>query len=350
VTGASTKEEDFVTSLFVASTHDYLLMFTSLGRAFTKRVYEIPEGSRGARGKALVNLLELREGERVVAVLSCESLEDQPDKPRFILFATRRGVVKKTELSAFANVRASGIIALGIDEGDQLLEARITDGSQHLLLASKGGFAIRFAEELIRPMGRTARGVRGMGLRGKDELVGMAVIGANAGAEGSRETLMTVCERGYGKRTPLSDYPQKGRAGKGVITIKTTERNGQVVGVRIVTDDDDLMMITTNGKVIRMPVDGIPTLGRNTQGVRLIKLSGDEKVVALESLAERDPEEEGGPRARAEVEVLEGQEDLSEEQNGDGDGVPEEIDDGPTTRIEREPGDDGDGGGDQGGG
>jgi DNA gyrase subunit A len=344
VTGASTKDEDFVTQLFVASTHDHLLLFTSTGRAFLKKVYELPEGTRAARGKALVNLLELREGERVVELLPIkkgtldrtktpleepaggEAAEESEsvDGGPYVFFATKKGVVKKTALSAFANIRSTGIIAIGIDDEDDLIEARLTDGRQHILLASREGFAIRFSEEVVRAMGRTARGVRGMGLRGKDQLVAMAVIEPE-----SEETLITVCEHGYGKRTPLADYPQKGRAGKGVITIKTTERNGKVVGVLIVTDEDDLMLITNAGKVIRMPVNGIPSLGRNTQGVRLIRLEASEKVVAVERLAEREEDE---ARGKAEVEVLEGQEDLSDEE-----GVPDgEIED-PTERSEFDP-------------
>ena len=201
------------------------------------------------------------------------------------------------------------------------------------MLASRDGFVTRFSEQLVRAMGRQARGVRGIGLRGSDELVAMAVIEAE-----SSETLLTVTERGYGKRTKAGEYPRKNRGGKGVITIKTTERNGKVVGVKIVTDEDDLMLITSAGKIIRMPIDGIPTLGRNTQGVRLIRLSSDEKVVAVERLAEREEEE---TRATAEVEVLEGQEDLGDESaddtapDGEPDSEPDsEMDDDATVASE----------------
>ena len=325
VTGAATKEEDFIASLFVASTHDHLLLFTSMGRAYLKRVYELPEGSRAARGKALVNLLQLQEGERVVEMLPLKDFpesREEEEKGPFVFFATRDGTVKKTPLGAFANIRTTGIIALSIDEGDDLIAVRLTDGNQNILCASRDGYAIRFSEEKVRPMGRTARGVRGMDLREKDQLVAMAVIAAD-----SQETLITVCENGYGKRTPMADYPTKGRGGLGVITIKTSERNGKVVGVKIVTDEDDLMLITTGGKVIRMPVKGIPTLGRNTQGVRLVRLEKGEQVVAVDRLAERDEEE---ARPEAKVEVLEGaEEDYGEEF------APEiEIDDGPTTKNE----------------
>ncbi len=331
VTGATTKEEDFVASLFVASTHDHLLLFTSKGRAYLKRVYELPEGSRASRGKALVNLLEgLQEGERVVEMLPLKEFpearaDDAEEQGPYVFFATQQGTVKKTPLAAFANIRATGIIALTIDDGDDLIEARITDGKGHILLASRDGYAVRFSEEKVRSMGRVARGVRGIALREGDAVVGMAVI-----APDSDQTLLTVCERGYGKRTPVADYPVKGRGGLGVITIKTTERNGKVVSVKLVTDDDDLMLITSGGKVIRMPVKGIPTLGRNTQGVRLVRLEQGEQVVAVDRLAERDEEE---PRATAEVEVLPGEEEVD-------DGVPEEVEDGPTVKNEDGEGDD----------
>ncbi|HEX2568473.1 MAG TPA: DNA gyrase subunit A [Polyangia bacterium] len=317
VTGASTREEDFVNNLFVARAHDHLLLFTNTGRAYSKRVYELPEGSRASRGKPLVNLLELQSGERVVEMLPLREFAENS----FVFMATKNGVVKKTELSAFANIRVTGIIALSIDPGDDLIEARVTDGKAHILLASKGGYAIRFSEEQVRPMGRGARGVRGIALREGDELVAMAVIEAE-----SQATLLTVSERGYGKRTPAGDYPTKNRAGLGVITIKTTERNGQVVGVKVVSDEDDLMLITTAGKVIRMLVQGIPTLGRNTQGVRLVRLAASEKVVAVERLAERD-EDEARSAAEVEVEVLEGEEDHGEE-NGAPEPAPEDVSEG----------------------
>ena len=233
----------------------------------------------------------------------------------FVVMATRLGQIKKTSLDAFGNIRVSGIIALTIADDDDLVAVRITEGSSDLLLGTRNGWAIRFREENVRPMGRSARGVRGIRLRqgsaDADEVVGMAVIPREEPA-----TLLTVCEKGYGKRTPTSDYPTKNRGGKGVITIKTTERNGKVVGLRLVTDDDDLMLITDGGKLIRMPVDGVPTIGRNTQGVRLIRLEqaeGEkeaEKVVAMERIAEKEEgEREVAPevaaaRAEAEAEPL----------------------------------------------
>ena len=286
ITGAATHEEDFVAQLFVASTHDTLLMFTSKGRAYTKKVWEVPQAGRTAKGKAFVNLIPLQEGERVVALLPVREFSEGA----FVVMATRAGLIKKTSLNLFANIRSSGIIALSIVDNDDLVGVRITEGASDLLLGTRNGWAIRFREENVRPMGRTARGVRGIRLReGSDEVVGMAVIPREEPA-----TLLTVCERGYGKRTPTSDYPTKNRGGKGVITIKTSERNGKVVGLRLVTDEDDLMLITDGGKLIRMPVAGIPTIGRNTQGVRLIRLETDEQVVAMERMAEKEEGEQRG--------------------------------------------------------
>ncbi|MCA1663286.1 MAG: DNA gyrase subunit A, partial [Myxococcales bacterium] len=306
VTGASTKDEDFVSQLFVASTHDHILMFTSMGRVYAKRVYELPEGSRASRGKALVNFLELKENEKVVEMLALKQFEEG----KVIVMATKNGVVKKTALDAFSNIRSSGIIALTIDDGDALVEVRLTDGQHDILLATREGRAIRFPEEKVRAMGRTARGVKGISLREKDEVVSCQTFPRNAPA-----TLITVCEHGYGKRTAVAEYPVKGRGGMGVITIKTTERNGKVIGCRLVTDDEDLMLITDGGKVIRIPCKGIPTLGRNTQGVRLVRVDEGENVVAVESLAER--EDEAGEVQAAPIEVLAGEEDLSGDDDDD---------------------------------
>jgi DNA gyrase subunit A len=339
ITGAATHEEDFVAQMFVASTHDTLLMVTNKGRAYSKKIWEVPQAGRTAKGKAFVNLIPLQEGERVVALLPVREFSEGA----FVVMATRLGQIKKTSLDAFANIRVSGIIALTIADDDALVSVRITEGASDLLLGTRNGWAIRFREENVRPMGRSARGVRGIRLRkgesnDKDEVVGMAVIPREEPA-----TLLTVCEKGYGKRTPTSDYPTKNRGGKGVITIKTTERNGKVVGLRLVTNDDDLMLITDGGKLIRMPVDGIPTIGRNTQGVRLIRLEqaeGEkeaETVVAMERIAEKEEgdrevaPEVAAARAEAQAEPL-AEEDLGDEgesDDGDGDG-----DDGPDGETE----------------
>ena len=303
VTGASSKDEDFVAQLFVAETHDTVLIFTSDGRVFKKRVYELPEGNRQSRGKALVNFLELKENEKVVTMLAITKTE-LATGDRFLLFTTKRGTVKRTSLEAFGNIRSTGIIALSIDEGDGLVGVRLTDGNHDVLLSTREGRAIRFSETKLRPMGRSARGVRGITVREKDEVVAVETVPA-----GTPATLLTVSERGFGKRTPVADYPVKGRGGMGVITIKTTERNGKVISCRLVTDEEDLMLITSQGKVIRMPMRGIPTLGRNTQGVRLIRVEEGETVVSVDSLAER--EEVAGEVQAAPVEVIEGEEDLS---------------------------------------
>jgi DNA gyrase subunit A len=310
ITGAQTKEEDFVTKLFVASTHDHVLIFTSLGRAYVKRVFELPEGSRTSKGKALVNVLELKESERVVEMLPLKKFEEG----MFVFMATANGIVKKTSLEMFSNIRTTGIIALSIDDGDALVNVRLTNGHDHVLLATREGRAVRFPEEKVRAMGRTARGVKGVRLRDGDRLVACETFDPNAPA-----TLMTVCERGFGKRTPVADYPVKGRGGQGVITIKTTERNGKVIGCRLVTDGEDLMLVTSIGKVIRMAVKGIPTLGRNTQGVRLVRVEDGENVMAFEALAESD--ESAGEVQAAPVEVLAGEEDLGDEDAGEDDTV-----------------------------
>jgi DNA gyrase subunit A len=325
ITGAATHEEDFVAQLFVASTHDVLLMMTNKGRAYSKKVWEVPQAGRTAKGKAFVNLIPLQEGERVVALLPVREFSEGA----FVVMASRRGYIKKTSLDLFGNIRSSGIIALTIPDDDDLVSVRITEGASDILLGTRNGWAIRFKEENVRPMGRTARGVRGIRLReAKDELVGMAIIPREEPA-----TLLTVCEHGYGKRTPTSDYPTKNRGGKGVITIKTTERNGKVVSLRLVSDDDDLMLITDGGKLIRMPVDGIPTIGRNTQGVRLIRLEEAEKVVALERMAEKEEgEREVSPevaaaRAEQQAEPL-AAEDLEDEAAADEGEDEEEGDEG----------------------
>jgi DNA gyrase subunit A len=290
VTGAQTADEaDFVAQLFVANTHASILMITNKGRAYVKKVWEVPQAGRAAKGKAIVNLLELQQDEKVVEFLPVREFSEGA----FVVMATRKGVIKKTELTNFGNVRATGIIAIGVDEDDQVVDARITEGKHHILLGTRNGYACRFDETQVRAMGRTARGVRGIKLRDSDEVIGMAVLRTDA-----EETLLTICERGFGKRTPTTDYPVKNRGSMGVITIKTTERNGKVVGVRVVTDADDLMVITSGGKIIRMPVKGIPAIGRNTQGVRLIRLEEGESVQAVERFAEREEEGE-----RKEVEL-----------------------------------------------
>ncbi len=277
VTGMTTKEEDFVVQLFVASTHSTVLFFTTTGKVYWLKVHEIPQASRAARGKAIVNLLSLKPEERVAAILPVKAF----DEGRYIVFATRQGVVKRTDLTQFANPRSGGIIALTVDEGDRLVQARLTDGQRQIILATKQGLAIRFKEDQIRSMGRGARGVIGVTLEPGDEVIAMEALGPAEEA-----CLLTVCENGYGKRTETDEYRLTNRGGKGIITIKTTDRNGPVVGVAQVREADEVMLVTNRGKIIRMAVKGISVLGRNTQGVKLIEIEPGEKVVALARLAE----------------------------------------------------------------
>ncbi|HEV8642206.1 MAG TPA: DNA gyrase subunit A [Methylomirabilota bacterium] len=267
VTGMETKEEDIVEDLFVASTHSYLLFFTNLGKVHWLKVYEIPEGGRQAKGKAMVNLLSLGEGERVA---TCVPVRDFA-AGGYILFVTKQGKVKKTELEAYSHPRAGGIQAIGLDDGDEVMAARRTDGRREVMIATKLGMAIRFTEEEARPMGRGAAGVRGIELDEGDEVIAAEVV-----QEGV--TILTVTERGYGKRTPLEEYRLQGRAGKGIIDIKTGGRNGNVVGMLQIRDEDDILVVTTKGKLIRIQAPDVSSQGRNTWGVRIIELEADDRV------------------------------------------------------------------------
>ena len=275
--GMVLKEEDFVDRLFVASTHDTFMFFTNLGRVHWRKVHDLPQAGRLARGKAIVNLLSLAKGERVATVFPVRSFEHGFN----VLMATKNGLVKKTDLMAYSRPRAGGIIALNLVPGDELIDVRITDGTQNVFLGSCYGKSIRFHESNVRPTGRASQGVRGIRLADGDYLVGMEVLT-------NGKTLMTVTENGYGKRTSIDEYPVQKRGGKGVITIKTTERNGLVVAILAVTDEDDLMLLTDRGKIIRMPVKDISVIGRNTQGVRLIAMEPGERVVGAARLAEED--------------------------------------------------------------
>jgi DNA gyrase subunit A len=276
-TGVGIKEEDFVDRLFVASTHDMFLFFTNWGRVYWRKVHELPQASRLARGKAIVNLLSLGEGEKLATVLAVRSFE-----PGFtVLMATREGLVKKTDLMAYSRPRAGGIIALNLVEGDELIAVRITDGTQNVFLGSRNGKSIRFHESGVRSVGRASQGVRAMRLAEGDHIVGMEVLRDD-------KTLMTITENGYGKRTSIDEYPVRNRGGKGVITIKTTDRNGVVMAILLVTDEDDVMLVTSRGKIIRIPVKDVSVIGRNTQGVRLIAMDPGERVASAARLAETD--------------------------------------------------------------
>jgi DNA gyrase subunit A len=280
-TGMSTGEEDFVSDLFIASTHSYVLFFTSFGKVHWVKVYDIPQAGRTAKGKSVSNLIQMGNHERLAAVLPVKEFVEG----KYLIFATKNGVVKKTELTAYSHPRAGGIIALGVEQDDELIEVSLTEGKQEILLSTKEGQAIRFSEEDVRPMGRGATGVIGIRLGNekdvKDQVVSMEVLREKA-------TVLTVTENGYGKRTEVEEYRVQSRGGSGIITVKTTDKNGAVVGVKQVTDDDDVMLITNQGKVIRMKVKEISVMGRNTQGVRLIHLEEGEKVVAFAKLAEKE--------------------------------------------------------------
>jgi len=266
------KEEDFIDKMFVASTHDTILCFSSRGKVYWLKVYELPQAGRGARGKPIINLLPLEEGERINAILPIREYEEG----KFIFFATANGTVKKTPLKDFSRQRASGIIAVELREKDKLVGVELTNGEQDVLLFSSGGKAIRFNEADARPMGRNAVGVRGIKLAAGQEVISLIIA--------SGGDVLTATENGYGKRTPVDDYPRHGRGGQGVISIQTTKRNGQVTGAELVQDGDEAMLITTSGTLVRTRVDEISIMGRNTQGVRLISLSEGEKLSGIERI------------------------------------------------------------------
>lgn len=289
--GAAALGEDFVEHLFVSSTLADLMVFSSLGRLYWLKVYEIPEAGRTARGRALVNLLTLREGEDITAVLPLRKETDG----RVVVMATKSGVIKRTELANFKNSRRTGLMACTLKPGDELIGVGLTRGQDDIILATKNGMAIRFNEDRVREVGRIAQGVRGISLKDDDQVVGMTIVSHNIengdvgeNRTGASATLLTVCENGYGKRTKLSDYRVQNRGGIGLIDIRTNQRNGPVVGVSAVDDDSQLMLITSSSKIIRTKAAGISVIGRNTQGVRLIDLEEGEKVAAIAQLDEQD--------------------------------------------------------------
>jgi DNA gyrase subunit A len=278
ITGMSTKEDDFVEHMLIASTHDYILFFTPKGHCHWLRVHEIPQAGRAAKGKAIVNLLQVSKDDSVATFITAREFDDE----HFIVMATRKGVVKKTRLSAYSHPRRGGIRAINIDKGDELMDAAVTDGNHDIVLAKRLGKAIRFRESDVREMGRTARGVRGTLLEKGDRVVGMVV------AVGEQGTVLSVTENGYGKRTRISDYRIIRRGGKGVISIKANKRNGKVVAVRIVNEPDEVMIMTAKGVMIRLPVKGISLIGRNTQGVRIIKLAKGDRVIDIACVASEE--------------------------------------------------------------
>ncbi len=283
IMGMGTKEEDIVSDLFIASTHDYMMFFTDKGRVYWIKVYEIPEAGRGSKGKAIVNVLEMASDEKISACFAVREFDDK----HYIVMVTADGTVKKTELSAFGKRKQGGIIAITLDEKDSLVSVKMTDGNQELLIGTWNGKAIRFPESDVRAMGRTAGGVRGIRLSKGDFVIGMEVVHMDG-------TLLTATENGYGKRTPIDEYRVQTRGGSGVINIKADKRNGHVVDIREVVDGDELLMITSQGTMIRCPVGDIRTISRNTKGVTLINLDDQDKLACVARLVEKDEPDMNG--------------------------------------------------------
>ncbi|HUL92332.1 MAG TPA: DNA gyrase subunit A [Burkholderiales bacterium] len=281
---ATTKEDDFIERLFIANTHDTMLCFSSRGRVYWLKVYNVPQGTRTSRGKPIVNLFPLGEGEKINAVLPVKEYDDK----HFVFLATALGTVKKTPLEQFSNPREKGIIAVELDDGDHLIGAAITDGKHDVMLFSDAGKAVRFEEDDVRPMGRQAHGVRGMKLGAEHKVISMLA------ADTETQTVLTATENGFGKRTPIAEYTRHGRGTQGMIAIQTTERNGKVIGAVLVGDEDEIMLISTGGVLIRTKVKQIREMGRSTQGVRLIDLDEGTKLAGVERVAEKEEDEENG--------------------------------------------------------
>jgi DNA gyrase subunit A len=286
VKGMQTHEEDFVNSLYLANTHDTFLFLTNYGKVFHRRVFEIPQASRIARGKALVNLLDLTPGEKVAAIMPVKSFTLEEGEERYVMMVTRNGIAKKTDLREYARSMRRGKIALKIREGDEIISAVMTSGNNDIMLFSSNGMSVRFNEQRVRPMGRTASGVKGMTLNPGDTVVGVVVV------DETTESILSVTENGFGKRTSVEDYPVRNRGGKGVFTIKTSERNGKAIGALQVVDEDEIMMITNGGKIIRTNMQNVRVIGRNTQGVNLFRLAEGEKVVGMDRMAEPPGDED----------------------------------------------------------
>jgi DNA gyrase subunit A len=286
--GMTTREEDAVRHLFVASTHDYILVFTSSGKMYWLKVHEIPDVSSAGRGRPVVNMIQIGQDEKVCAMLNVRTF----DPEKFVVMVSRQGYIKKTSLQAFSNVRANGIIALTLDEGDDVLGVDLSDGASEIFMATSAGKSIRFKEGDVRPMGRTARGVIGIRLAPGDRVVEMEVLSG-------KPNILALTANGYGKRTAVPEYRLQGRGGSGIINIRTTQRNGLVVGSTEIGDEDQVLMITSHGKIIRMDASDISRIGRATQGVRLIQLEDQDQVVAAIRTAEREEEGKSAPVATA---------------------------------------------------
>jgi len=295
---ATTKDEDWIDTLFVANTHDTILCFSDRGRMYWLKVWEVPQGSRTSRGKPIVNMFPLIEGEKITVILPIKGYQDD----QYVFMSTQRGTVKKTRLSDFSNPRKAGIIAVDLDEGDCLVGAAITDGKHDVMLFSDAGKAVRFDENDVRPMGRTARGVRGMNLGEGQEVIAMLVAPAEISEEASMNTdttandapssVLTATENGFGKRTPIAEYTRHGRGTKGMIAIQTSERNGKVVAAALVSPEDQIMLITTGGVLVRTRVSEIREMGRSTQGVTLINVDEGTHLSGLQRIAESDSDDD----------------------------------------------------------
>jgi len=305
IIGSDTKEGDFIEHLFTASTHDYLLIFTNRGKCYWLKVYDIPSLSRQSKGRNVVNLLKLGS-QKIASIINVRKFDDQtaPDEQGHqLIMATKKGLVKKSRLSVYSNPRATGVIAIKLDPDDDVIGVALTTGSDHIVLGTRNGMAIHFDEKQARSMGRVSRGVIGIKLRGSDTVVDMVIAEEDT-------SLLTVCENGYGKRTSLADYRSQSRGGLGLINIKTTARNGKVVALKAVRDEDDLMMITANGIIIRTGLEQVRAIGRNTQGVRLIKLRPGDKLVAAEKIVAEDVDavkEKSEPKAEAKKDKSQGE-------------------------------------------
>jgi DNA gyrase subunit A len=301
VIGSDTREGDFIESLFTASMHDYLLVFTNRGKCYWLKVYNVPQLSRQSKGRSIANLLNLGD-QKITSIINVDKFDE-----RNLVMTTRNGIIKKSALGLYANPRSSGIIAIKLEPSDDLIGVALTSGKNHIILGTKDGMAIRFDESQARPMGRAARGVRGIKLRKGDAVVDMVIAEEAA-------TLLTVCENGFGKRTTLEDYRPQGRGGIGLINIKTSERNGNVVALKAVKDEDDIMIMTAKGIVIRTGLEEIREIGRNTQGVRLIKLEENDKVVAVERVVKEEKEDLAEPSSPQEQQEQQQQEEETVEE------------------------------------
>jgi DNA gyrase subunit A len=301
--GSQSRDSDFIEHIITASAHNYMLLFTEAGRCFWLRAFEIPEGTRTSKGRAIQNIINIPKEEKIKAFIKIVNLKDQEYLDNnFIIMCTKKGTIKKTSLEAYSRPRANGINAININDGDQLLEATLTDGNSEIVMALKSGRAIRFNESTVRPMGRNATGVRGVTLAGpKDEVVGMISVNS------SESTVLVVSEKGYGKRTDIEDYRVTNRGGKGVKTINVTDKTGELVSIQNVTDKDDLMIINKSGIVIRIGVGDLRVMGRATQGVRLITFKGDDEIASIAKVDHEDEPEENGDVAGEENSSTEGE-------------------------------------------